>query len=153
LERGRNGVLRVTSIVDGLLRFARAGARPEPGVTAVVPQVVQSVVSDLEPLANEARISLSVPPPPSCIIAAHAGVLASVRENLLRNAIKYMGQRPVRRIELRVLPHDGWIRFEVVDTGPGIAPAQLPTLFDPHVRGRTHGQPGLGLGLATVKRI
>ena len=55
LERGQRGVDRVATIVDGLLRFARAGARPEPGVVTSVAPIVQSVVAELEDVAAESR--------------------------------------------------------------------------------------------------
>jgi signal transduction histidine kinase len=153
LERGRRGVDRVATIVDGLLHFARAGARPDPGVITSVAPVVQAVVSDLQPVADEAGVTLVAAPIPPCAIHGHAGVLSSVVENLTRNAIKYMGERATRRVELRVAPRDQVVRIEVVDTGPGIPPSLLDAIFDPHVRGHTHGKPGIGLGLATVKRI
>jgi len=153
LERGQRGVDRVASIVDGLLRFARAGARPDPGVVSSVAPVVQSVVADLEPLARDAGITLTAGEVPPCAIYGHAGVLASVVENLTRNAIKYMGERTERRVEVRVQPRANVVRVEVEDSGPGIPPALYDTIFDPHVRGRTDGKPGIGLGLATVKRI
>lgn len=153
LERGQRGVDRVASIVDGLLRFARAGARPDPGVVSSVAPVVQSVVADLEPLARDAGITLTAGEVPPCAIYGHAGVLASVVENLARNAIKYMGERSERRVEVRVQPRADVVRVEVEDSGPGIPPALWDTIFDPHVRGRTNGKPGIGLGLATVKRI
>ena len=153
LERGQRGVDRVATIVDGLLRFARAGARPEPGVVSSVAPVVQAVVTELEPVAESAGVTLSAAPPPSCAIYGHAGVLSSVVENLARNAIKYMGERSERRVEVRVVPARDVVRIEVEDTGPGIPPALYDTIFDPHVRGRTAGKPGIGLGLATVKRI
>src|SRR5262249_48498820 len=57
------------------------------------------------------------------------------------------------RIDIEALRHDRVVRLEVRDTGPGIAPAFVDHIFDPHVRGRTYGQPGIGLGLATVKRV
>jgi signal transduction histidine kinase len=153
LARGRRGVERVTTIVDGLLRFARAGARPEAGaITSVLP-VVSGVVTDLGPEAQTANIALALLPSPPSAVHAHAGVLASVVENLVRNAIKYMGDRPVRRIDVETILHDRFVRLEVRDTGPGIAPAYVDNIFDPHVRGRTAGQPGIGLGLATVKRV
>jgi signal transduction histidine kinase len=44
------------------------------------------------------------------------------------------------------------VRFEVHDTGPGIASTMLESVFQPHVRLQQR-QPGIGLGLATVKRI
>ena len=153
LERGQRGVERVATIVDGLLRFARAGAQPEPGVVSSVGPIVQSVAVELEPIAQAAGVTLSLPPPPPCAVYGHAGVVTSLVENLARNAIKYMGERRERRVELRVAPLAGVVRLEVEDTGPGIPPALYETIWDPHVRGRTDGKPGIGLGLATVKRI
>lgn len=154
LERGQRGVERVTTIVDGLLRFARAGARPEPGAVSSVAPIVQSVAADLEPLARDAGITLVAGEVPPCAVYGHAGVLASVVENLARNAIKYMGDRAERRVEVRVRPRAERVRIEVEDSGPGIPPALYDTIFDPHVRGRNDGgKPGIGLGLATVKRI
>ena len=153
LERGQRGVDRVATIVDGLLRFARAGARPDPGVVSSVAPVVQATIADLQPVAADAGVTLTAGDIPTCAIYGHAGVLASVVENLVRNAIKYMGERPERRVEVRVTPRAAVVRVEVEDTGPGIPPALWDTIFDPHVRGRTDGKPGIGLGLATVKRI
>jgi len=153
LERGQRGVERVATIVDGLLRFARAGAQPDAGVVSSVAPIVQSVGVELEPVAQAARVTLSVPPAPPCAVYGHAGVVTSLVENLARNAIKYMGDQRTRRVEIRVVPQNGFVRLEIEDTGPGIPPALYDTIWDPHVRGRTNGLPGIGLGLATVKRI
>jgi len=74
--------------------------------------------------------------------------------NLLNNAIKYMGDDGhERRVTVRVRDLGQRARVEVADTGPGIPRELLPTLFEPYVRGATGGKPGIGLGLATVKRI
>lgn len=153
VERAKRGVDRVTGIVDGLLRFARAGARPEPGVITAVAPVMRDVVHGLEPIARDAGIALELGDLPACRVAAHPGVLASVVENLIRNAIKYMGSRPRRRIDVRAAAADGRLRIEVEDTGPGIDAEIVDTIFDPHVRGRDRAKPGIGLGLATVRRI
>jgi signal transduction histidine kinase len=46
------------------------------------------------------------------------------------------------------------VTIEVADTGPGIPEALREVIFLPHVRGPTAaGRAGLGLGLATVKRL
>jgi signal transduction histidine kinase len=153
LERGQRGIERVTLIVDGLLRFARAGARPEPGVMTMLAPSLATLVADLEPLAAQKSIALELTPVPPCSVFGNAGVLASVVENLVRNAIKYMGERSERRVIVSVQARAATVRIDVRDSGPGIAPSLLATLFDPHVRGRDTGQPGIGLGLATVKRI
>ena len=57
------------------------------------------------------------------------------------------------RVNIRVTDHGDFVRFEVEDTGPGIPAAIEDTLFQPYVRGDGATQPGLGLGLATVKRF
>jgi signal transduction histidine kinase len=44
------------------------------------------------------------------------------------------------------------VRFEVADTGPGLPPAFEKHAFEPYMRATTR-VPGLGLGLATVKRL
>lgn len=44
------------------------------------------------------------------------------------------------------------VRFEVEDTGPGLPPGLEPLVFEPYVRGHKTGA-GIGLGLATVRRI
>jgi signal transduction histidine kinase len=153
LERGARGVARVETIVDGLLRFARAAARPEPGVQTRVRPVVEGLVSELQPVAAEQHIELRAEPLPNEAVACNAGVLSSVIENLVRNAIKYMGEAPTRSIRLSAVVRGERLRFEVEDTGPGIAPLALPRIFEPYARGHATGQPGIGLGLATVRRI
>ncbi|MGC4076988.1 MAG: response regulator [Rubrivivax sp.] len=84
--------------------------------------------------------------------------LAQVLINLLANAVRFTERGSVRlracvlrRDEQRLLA-----RFEVQDTGPGIAPEQLPRLFAAFDQGdnsmtRRHG--GTGLGLALTRRF
>lgn len=81
------------------------------------------------------------------------GVLTSVVSNLAHNAVKYMGEREVRRVTVRAVEREAFVRLEVEDTGPGIPSDALDDIFLPYVRGRTHGKEGLGLGLATVKSL
>jgi len=158
LERAQRSSARVATIVDGLLRFARAGARPEAGEFTVVRPTVEAIMAELEPLAVQSRVKLVLAPLPDDVaVVGNPGVLTSAVENLVRNAIKYMGDRLERTVQVRVIDSDGTrygnVRFEVTDSGPGIAPTKLDRVFDPHVRGDETGQPGIGLGLATVKRL
>jgi signal transduction histidine kinase len=152
LERGARGISRVTSIIEGLLRFARAGARPEPGVTTRIQPVVADLLAELTPVAAERAIDLRAESVADTAVTCNSGVLASLLENLVRNAIKYMGTAPVRRVCLRAGVCGDHVRFEVEDSGPGIPPDVLPNVFEPYVRGHD-GQPGIGLGLVTVRRI
>ncbi len=86
--------------------------------------------------------------------------LQQVFWNLIKNAVKFTpegGSIAVRtRDEPGSGPGDGRFAVEVVDTGLGIAPEVLPTIFDPFQQGETtitRRFGGLGLGLAICKGI
>ena len=92
-------------------------------------------------------VSIDVNLKPSMVRAVEQRVERAI-SNLLDNAIKW--SPPDGAIELRV--SDGEV--SVRDHGPGIAPGDLPHVFDrfyrsPHAR----GLPGSGLGLAIVRQV
>jgi signal transduction histidine kinase len=80
-------------------------------------------------------------------------VLTSLVSNLVQNAIKHLVGSEVRRVVVRALDLGKEVRVEVEDTGPGIALSDQERMFDPFVRGRGASGPGIGLGLATVRRL
>jgi signal transduction histidine kinase len=147
-----NALKRVRTIVDGLLDFARAGGRPPTGARAAVQPAVRDVLEEVRPAAEAARIELACDPVPPCEVACAPGVLTVVITNLVNNAIKFMGEATVRRIDLKVQVGEKKVRFEVRDTGPGFPSGFEKQAFQAYVRGSTD-VPGLGLGLATVKRL
>ena len=73
--------------------------------------------------------------------------------NLLENCARHC--RAGDSVTVRVGPGDGaTATLEVADTGPGIAPDDLPHVFDRFWRGpRQEGSPGSGLGLAVVRSL
>jgi signal transduction histidine kinase len=153
MERALRNVLRVRTIVDGLLQFARAGASPPPGARAAVAAVVEDVVAGARPAAEGAGFEVDVRPLPPASVACSPGVLTSLVSNLLHNAIKHAGGAGGGTITVRADAREGLVRVEVEDTGPGIPPDALKDIFLPYVRGPKAGQGGLGLGLATVRRL
>jgi signal transduction histidine kinase len=153
VTRGRSALARVQRLVAGLLEFARAGAAPAEGARAELRAVVDDVVGGLEPVAQDAGVSLAIENVPSVDVRCSPGVLTSLVSNLVQNAIKYMGESSVRTVTVRAIERGKCVRVEVEDTGPGLPPGLEPTVFEPYVRGGRSSQPGLGLGLATVKRV
>ncbi len=159
IESGRAGIMRARLIADGLLAFARAGARPEPGVEADVAEVIAAAIKEIAPgqgdREREILIVSEVGAPGT--VACNPGVLASLVSNLLRNAIKYAGDVPSPRVVVRASARTdrrgARVRIEVEDNGPGLPPELGEQVFEPYVRGPNSRQPGIGLGLATVKRI
>jgi signal transduction histidine kinase len=152
--RGRRSLGRARSLIDDLFAFAQAGARPLPGAMASVVETVEGVVEELRLPALERGITIAVRPPAASVaVRCASGVLASLLSNLLRNAIKHMGSSARRQVEVRIATRYDRVRFEVEDTGPGLPPELVPQAFDPYVRGAGTSEPGLGLGLATVRRL
>lgn len=150
LERARRSLQRIQALVAGLLGFARAGARPEVGETAEVVEVVRDVISGAEARAAEAGLTLVAELAPGTVACAK-GVLISLVANLVDNAIKYA--RGGERVVIRAVAHPAAVRVEVQDDGPGLPPNLGDRVFDPYVRGAAGGMPGIGLGLATAKRL
>jgi signal transduction histidine kinase len=152
LEGAIRGLRRAGAIIDGLLQFARAGARSPPGAASDVEQVVRDVVDGVadEAARAGAEVRLGLSP---CAAACEAGVMTSIVSNLISNALKYAMDGPVRRIEVRAARRGPRARVEVEDAGPGLPRDLLPRVFDVYVRASNYGKPGLGIGLATVKRL
>jgi signal transduction histidine kinase len=151
-DRGTSALGRVQRLVNGLLEFARAGGRPSAEAHANVDQTVADLVAELRPAADEKSVTLTTNVDRSLIAACNPGVLTSLVANLARNALKYLGASVDRRIEIRALERGSFVHVEVEDTGPGLAPELQERVFEPYVRG-AEDQPGVGLGLATVKRL
>lgn len=151
--KAQRSLKRAADIVDGLYEFARSGAKPDPGAHCDAKAVLADVVEELEEEAEAARIALSLDVRSDGWVACSVGVLASIASNLTRNALKYMGQSAERRVTVRLQEADAMMRIEVDDTGPGLPPDFQRVIFEPHARAPGTDQPGLGLGLATVKRL
>jgi signal transduction histidine kinase len=150
---GRAGLRRARVIADALLEFARAGARPTPGERAVVSEVVRAVVEEADPEAKLRGVAVFVDLEPGLAVACGPGMLASIVSNLLRNAVKYVGDGAGKRVSVRARAAGMFVRLEVEDDGPGLPPSLGANAFQPYVRGASTGKPGIGLGLATVKKV
>jgi signal transduction histidine kinase len=152
LERGRAAIARVKRLVEGLLGFARAGARAEAGAHASLGTVVADVVDENRAAAEEAAIELRAEVTEG-EVACSAGVLTSLISNLVRNALKYVGEAAGKFVVVRSCERSGRMRIEVVDNGPGLPVEIANHVFEPFVRGtKTPGQ-SIGLGLATVRKL
>jgi signal transduction histidine kinase len=154
LDRAEKGVGRATALVEDLLAFASAGGSPQPGARTQVGPAIRAALDDEAEMALENRVELCADATDEVAAACAPGVLSSILSNLVHNAIKYMGDASVRRVVVRSrLKGSTTVRLEVADTGPGIAPDAARRVFEPFFRADTTGRPGIGLGLATVRRL
>jgi signal transduction histidine kinase len=153
LQRAIRSLRRVEELVRDLFVFARAGTEPDPNARTSLRAAVDGVLADAESEASAARVRLEVGALPACEVACSPGILQSLLSNLVRNAIKFMPpDAPDRRVTVSASVDDRRVRVDVADTGGGVPPAERERIFQPYVRGDRR-QPGLGLGLATVRRL
>jgi signal transduction histidine kinase len=153
IERGLRGLQRAETLVGDLLMFARAAAAPDAGASASLRDVITGAVQDVEREATSARVQLEFGDLPVADIRCSPGVLASIVGNLVGNAIKYMpADARTRVVSIRAREAGGRVSVEVSDTGAGVSEQQQMRIFEPYVRGDC-SRPGLGLGLATAKRL
>jgi signal transduction histidine kinase len=146
---------RMVEIIDALLMFAQSGATPEPEVCPNVGDVIKEVVADVQAVASSSGIEFVVDPMRAVAAACSPRVLAIILSNLVSNATKYIGagRGGVRRITLRMRETGARVQFEVEDTGPGLPSGKEDVVFEPFVRLSRNSDGGIGLGLATVKRL
>jgi signal transduction histidine kinase len=153
VQRATRSLDRVRLMVHGIFDFARAGALPAVGARARLDASVRAAVEELLASEAESPPSVEIEPFEDCDLACEEAVLGVVLSNLLANAAKYTKDSPARCITIRARTGPDRVRVEIEDTGPGLEPELAEAVFEPYVRGPGVTQPGLGLGLATVKRV
>jgi signal transduction histidine kinase len=148
-------IARLSRLVDGLLAIARAEhTRPAP-VTVDLTQLVRERLAIWSPLALERQIRLQTSTVQASV-AATPGHLEQVLDNLLANALDVTPGEG--QITVSVRPHHDRVRLEVIDSGPGMTPAEREQAFrrfwtqqaDSPSRDSASGS---GLGLAIVHRL
>jgi two-component system, sensor histidine kinase and response regulator len=121
--------------------------RPE-----IAGQLASEAVAVHEPLAQHKGIRLAAQcEVPTEVVVCDRERILQVLANLLGNAVKFC--RHGDQIQVRVRRVEGQVQVSVVDTGPGIAPADLPMVFDAYWSGANDRRTGTGLGLYITKRI
>jgi signal transduction histidine kinase len=153
LERIDRSLVSVRQVVDGLLGFARAGALPEEAGASELAPAVDGAFDLLRDEAAAKGIALRAEAVAGCRLGCTPGVLASLLWNLVGNAVKFIGDSPVRTVLVRARRLGDAVRVEVEDSGPGLPLGRDRTVFEPFVRLGDRGLPGIGLGLATVRRL
>ncbi|MGI8855137.1 MAG: sensor histidine kinase [Thermomicrobiales bacterium] len=150
----RDEVTHMQVLVADLLLLARDDTTPPLPPTVIdLAGVASAVTEQLRPLAatRGQTIALHTTPAP---VRGDADDLARLARNILENAIRYTPRQGAITVTVR---RDGAMAaMAVADSGPGIAAAALPHLFDRFYRadpGRNRAAGGTGLGLAIAQAI
>lgn len=118
-------------------------------------RIIQAGVANFEPVATQVGVTLTIQIARTLPkISADEDRLIQVLTNLLDNAMKFTPPGGVVTVQAGEV--DGVVEVTVSDTGTGIAPAELPHLFQQFYRGETSRPPekqGMGLGLAICREI
>ena len=151
----RNSGEALLTIINDILDFSKVEAGKleiediEFNLRTIVDDVVDLLAGPAQTKGLElvAVIESSVP----AVVSGDPGRVRQVLTNLIGNAIKFTqaGEIVVRVTEAEVVGADTVVRFEVSDTGDGIAPDKLALVFQPFVQAdtstsRKYGGTGLG---------
>ena len=155
----RNSGEALLTIINDILDFSKveAGKLEVEDIDFDVQAIVDDVVDLLAGPAQAKGLELvgvidsSVP----SVVKGDPGRVRQVLTNLIGNAIKFTqtGEIVVRVTQADVAGEDAVVRFEVTDTGDGIAPDKLDLIFQPFAQAdtstsRKYGGTGLGLAIS-----
>jgi CheY-like chemotaxis protein len=148
-------------LINSVLDFSKieAGKMDLHSATFEVEKVFESAAEVVAQLAREKEITFhayvdqTIPP-----VRGDGDRLRQILMNLLGNAVKFTerGRVVARVIPIERLADEIVLRFEVQDTGIGIAPDVVPTLFEPFAQAENSASRrfgGTGLGLSISKRL
>jgi signal transduction histidine kinase len=150
LVETQEGVARLRTIVDELLRLARTGERVSEPV-----QLARVVESVLPIVRHEARgrVRIETQLAYAPVVNGDPGRLGQVVLNLIQNGIHALvASERSGTVRVSVASVAAGVELVVEDDGPGIPDHVLPRIFEPFFTTKRHGE-GTGLGLAVTAEI
>ena len=172
LQRGRSGAVNtvqerqlgliysaafgLSSVASDVIELARGGDRLvdlDP-IPFSVTDILESVRDIVQPIAEEKNLTIRLTAPEADFRIGHPVALSRVLLNLTTNALKFTGEGFVELTAIQRGPRS--IEFSVRDTGRGIPPQSMATLFEPFRRRQKPGEyafSGSGLGLSICRKL
>jgi signal transduction histidine kinase len=155
VTRSQRLLLRLVNDVLNLARIesGRVDYNTEP---VQLDTLVASVLQMVEPQMTAARVTREVMATPGLVALADREKLEQILLNLLSNAVKFTPSGGVITVIAEPDPDGGHVLLRVRDTGIGIDPDKLESVFEPFVQVSTGDNPhreGTGLGLAISRDL
>lgn len=149
----RAAVLRLSGIIEALLRLSRAGRVEYRSEVVDVAAVVARVVASLHGTVTTRGAAVAVGDLPPAW--GDPTALEQVFANLIGNALTYLDPARPGRVEVGCLPEttDGLCGYYVRDNGLGIAEAHRGRIFQAFQRAHPQVAGGEGIGLAVAARV
>jgi PAS domain S-box-containing protein len=148
---------QLNHLVDDLLDVARitTGTLELERSPVDLHQLVDDALETADPLLSQGEHHIEVELPAESVpVDVDHHRIAQVIGNLLRNAATYTP--PKGRIRVSAEPQDRWVTVRVADNGRGMAPEEIPQIFDLYSHGprlNRGDDEGLGLGLTIVRQL
>lgn len=155
LDRCDAEVNRIDELVEEILTFARldpdqASAHQRIQIEPVdLVRLCEDATERHAIVADERGVEMMIDAAEQLDAQVDIRLIDRVLDNLLSNALRYAESQ----IRIRLQSVGNTIRLAVEDDGPGVAPDQLPRLFEPFWRDGDQTTTGYGLGLALVDRV
>jgi len=138
--------------VDGILSFYRSEHILEKDYENVDLQNLLSGIAHLYDVANDVDIDY---PETATLKHVNKAALTQVFLNLVSNALKY-NSKALRKIQITFKETEDYYHFAVIDNGDGFSEENSSKIFELFTTLDTNdrdGNPGSGIGLATVKKL
>lgn len=152
-----NELRRLSRLVTDLLTLSRLDSTaPMQFVPVDVGHLLREVADQMAPLADSRGVNLTVQSSEGATVRAEPDRLKQVVLNLVDNALRYTPEGGEVSMLAELDQAMQRVQITVRDTGQGIAPADLPNIFDRFYRGdvsRARATGNSGLGLAIVYAI
>jgi signal transduction histidine kinase len=172
LQRGRSGQVNeiqerqlgliysaafgLSSVASDVIELARGGDRLvdlDP-IPFSVTDILESVRDIVQPIAEEKGLTVQLSTPEADFRIGHPVALSRVLLNLTTNALKFTAEGFVEVTVRQLSPQA--VEFSVRDTGRGIPPQSMATLYEPFRRRQKPGEyafSGSGLGLSICRKL
>jgi len=155
LERIQQNVQIESDLIGELLELSRIKTRRQKMESVNIEQLIDEIGGMFENDLKDKQIDLIIDTPLP-VIHCERSRFRQVFQNLIDNAIKYMGEGTTRQIRIGCQPRGSEAEFYVKDTGIGVDPEDVDKVFFVFRRGKntqTQNVQGKGVGLASVKSI
>ena len=142
-------VKRMHDLIEGVLRYSRAGVNKEKKVKANLNEIVSDAIEMIDPPKDiHIKVENKLP-----TIWLEKTRIQQVFENLISNAIKYM-DKPQGKVRIGCTTENGNWKFSVQDNGPGIEEKYHDKIFKIFQTLNSRDEfESTGVGLTLVKKI
>ena len=151
MKRIEGATDKMTSLLNDLLELSRAGKIMNEPAPVDMNRLVKETLQQLTGPIAGSHVEIVLQPDLPSVLGDEKRI-AEVVQNLIENAMKYMGDQAAPRIEIGTRQEDKGCVFFVNDNGKGIDPSHHEKIFGLFKKLDAESE-GTGIGLALVKRI